>query len=76
MFDHVGIGAVLIDRDLEAEVVGYIVEAAKVKRKSLGKMQMALYGKEHTVTAQRYESFGESAFKLKINRPKGRTRHR
>jgi hypothetical protein len=76
MFGNVGIGAVLIDRDLEAEVVGYIVEAAKLERKSRGKMQMALCGKEYIVTAERYESFGESAFKLKINRPTGRTRDR
>jgi hypothetical protein len=74
MFGNVGIGAVLIDRDLEAEVVGHIVEAAQLERKSRGKMQMALCGKEYIVNAERYESFGESAFKLKINRPTGRTR--
>lgn len=68
MFGDTGFGAVLIDHELEGEVVGYIVEKAKLDKKPRGKMLMNLKGKQYTVFVKEYEHFGESAFEISLKR--------
>jgi hypothetical protein len=66
MFGNMGLGAVLIDQEFESEVVGYIVEKAKLDRRSQGKLQMNLKGKQYSILVKEYDHFGESAFEIKL----------
>jgi len=68
MFGNMGLGAVLIDQELESEVVGYIVDNAKLDKKPRGKMLMNLKGKQYTFLVKEYEHFGESAFEIFLKR--------
>jgi len=70
MFGHVGVGAVLIDRALEKAVVGYIVDHANLERKSRGSFKITLRTGEYAVNVREYDSFGESAFILEIQKPR------
>lgn len=65
-----GLGGTLIDREMEGKVISTIVELAKLHRKSRGKMQIKLRGKRHTIIVEEYQSFGESAFRMKLRKPK------
>ncbi len=47
-----------------------LVERAGLARKSKGKMQVTLLGKEFEIAVEEYDSFGESAFNLTIREPK------
>ena len=69
MFGHVGVGAVLIDRALEREVVGYIVDHANLTNKSRSPMKIDLRSGEHIIHVKQYDNFGESAFILEIQKP-------
>ena len=68
-----GIGSVVDDRMLAAGIIGLIVERAKLQNKSSGVIDWAYRGKSYKITVAEYESFGESAFKLLLQRP-GRKR--
>ncbi|HKZ77076.1 MAG TPA: hypothetical protein VJ124_02045 [Pyrinomonadaceae bacterium] len=68
-----GIGSVVDDRMLAAAIIGLIVERAKLQNKSRGVIDWAYRGKSYKITVVEYESFGESAFKLLLQRP-GRKR--
>lgn len=63
-----GLGATLIDRAMESKVISTIVELAKLHRKPHGKMQIELRGKPHTIIVEEYQSFGESAFRMKLRK--------
>jgi len=74
MFGNVGGGGVLVDRELEEEVVGCIVSQARLENKPRGKMKMQLRGVDHTIVVREYDSFGESAFELKIGEMASKSR--
>ena len=63
MSGNIGIGT-LIKPELEGEVISIIVKKAKLGKRPSGKMQMELNGEKHSIIVEEYESFGESAFKL------------
>jgi hypothetical protein len=63
MFGNMGIGT-LIKPELEGEVISIIVKKAKLGKRLSGKMQMELNGEKHSIIVEEYESFGETAFKL------------
>jgi hypothetical protein len=65
-----GIGSVMDDRLLAEELIGLIVERAKLQNKSRGVIDWAYRGKSYKITVAEYENFGESAFKLLLERPK------
>ncbi len=58
------------DRVLAEELIGLIVERAKLQNKSRGVIDWAYRGKSYKITVAGYENFGESAFKLLSERPK------
>ena len=76
MFGHVGVGAVLIDRALEKEVVGYIVDHANLANKLRGSMKIDLRSGEYTIHVKEYDSFGESAFILEIQKPRRKNKYK
>jgi cellobiose-specific phosphotransferase system component IIA len=68
MFGHAGVGDVLVNRELEREVIGLIVEEAHLQNSSRGSMGMILLGEPYTIIVEEYESFGESAFRLRLQK--------
>lgn len=70
MFAHTGIGELIGDRALASQVMACVVEKAKLRRRERGSMLVTLLGKEYTVSARQYENFGESAFELRLGKPK------
>jgi hypothetical protein len=67
-----GLGAGRIPQELQQDVIGELVEKARLARKSKGKMRVSLLGKEFEVIVQEYESFGEWAYNLTLNERKKR----
>ena len=63
MLGNIGIGA-LIKPELEGEVIRIIVKKAKLGKRTRGKMHIELSGERHSIIVEEYESFGEPAFKL------------
>jgi hypothetical protein len=73
VFHHagpVGLGAGRIAEDMQQAVIEELVNRAGLSRKSKGKMQVTLLGKEFEVGVEEYDSFGESAYNLTIREPK------
>jgi hypothetical protein len=74
MLGGTGIGAVLSDHVLASEVIGLIIDRAKLEYKSRGVMSWMLFGRQHNITAEEYDSFGESAFRLILQKPRQKRR--
>jgi hypothetical protein len=74
MFGSTGIGDVLSDRTLASEVIGLIINRAQLEDKSRGVMRWTLFGEQYAITVEEYESFGESAFRLKLGKPRQKRR--
>lgn len=70
MFGGRGIGYVLDDRELAGEIIGLIIDRARLANKSRGVMTWTLLGKPCTITVEEYDCFGESAFQLKFRKPR------
>src|SRR5438270_9603936 len=66
----VGLGAARIAEELQQAVIEELVERASLGRKSKGKMQVTLLGKEFEVVVEEFDSFGESAFNLSLKERK------
>ncbi|MBI5564838.1 MAG: hypothetical protein HY870_08085 [Chloroflexi bacterium] len=64
-----GIGGVVDDRQLAEELIGLIVERAKLQTESRGMIDWVYRGKSHKIIVSEYDNFGESAFKLLLERP-------
>ncbi len=65
---QMGLGAGSISEDLQQAVIGDIVKRAGLKRKTRGKMPVTLLGDEYEVVVEEYDSFGESAFDLRLKK--------
>src|SRR5262245_1662656 len=61
-----GLGAGRIADDLKQVVIEELVKRAGLSRKSRGKMQVSLLGKDYEAIVEKYDSFGESAFNLTL----------
>ena len=64
----VGYGATRIAKPLQLEVIAEIVKRAHIGRKHKGNMRLRLLGQEYTVAVEEYDSFGESAYTLTLNK--------
>lgn len=62
----VGLGAASIPQELQDAVIEEIVNRAGLSRKSKGKMQVSLLGKDYEAVVEEYDSFGESAFTVTL----------
>ena len=68
---NTGIADVFVDRDFDKELIGYIIEAAKLENKPKGSIVVELHGIEYTINVEEYNHFGESAFKLTFKKENG-----
>ncbi|GEM_PF-2594637 len=66
----VGLGADRIPEELQQAVIEEIVKRAGLARKSKGKMQVTLLGKDFEVAVEEYDSFGASAYNLTLKERK------
>ena len=69
-FGNAGIGASRIPQELQQDVIEELVKRAGLARKSNGKMQVSLLGKEYEAIVKEYDSFGESAFTITLKERK------
>jgi hypothetical protein len=65
-----GLGASRIRQELQQDVIAELVKRAGLSRKSRGKMQVRLLGKDYEAVVEEYDSFGESAFNLTVKERK------
>jgi len=70
VFGSTAIGDVIDDRVLASGIIGLIVDQAKLARKSRGVMNWTFFGRQYNITVEEYDSFGESAFRLRLGKPK------
>lgn len=63
-----GIGEILVGRDIEQNLIEYIIDTAKLENKTKGKIAIKLDGAGYTINVDEYDHFGESAFKLLIKK--------
>ena len=66
----VGLGASRISQELQQELVAELVKRAGLSRKSRGKIQVCLLGKDYEAVVEEYDSFGESAFTITLKERK------
>jgi hypothetical protein len=69
-----GVGAASIPKEFQDAVLREIVRRAKLTRQPTGTMPLALAGKEYEVFVKQYDSFGNSAFTLRLNKRRSRSR--
>ena len=65
-FGNVGLGASRIPQQLGQDVIAEVVKRAGLSRKSRGKIQVRLLGKDYEAVVEKWDSFGESAFNLTL----------
>ena len=63
-----GYGATRITKQVQLDVIAEIVKRAQLGRKHKGNMRLRLLGQEYSVAVEEYDSFGESAFTLKLKK--------
>ena len=68
-FADFGIGSVCVERSLEAEVIRLIVDKAGIEYKSRGTMKWKIRERELNIIVEKYDSFGESAYRLILKKP-------
>jgi hypothetical protein len=68
-----GLGAGRIPQEVQQDVIEELVQRAGLSRKSRGKMQVRLLGKEYEAVVDEYDSFGESAYNLTLKERKKKT---
>jgi hypothetical protein len=69
-FGNTALGASRIPQELEQDVIEELVKKAGLSRKSRGKMQVSLLGKDYEAVVEEYDSFGESAYNLTLKERK------
>jgi len=69
MFGHTGVGNILLDHKQGQYIIEFIIEKAKIDKNSCGKMHMDFHKGQHTIVVEEYENFGESAFRLILDKP-------
>jgi hypothetical protein len=69
-FGNTGLGAARIPKELQQKVIEEIVKKTGLSRKSKGKMQVQLLGKDYEAAVAEYDSFGESAFTITLKERK------
>jgi hypothetical protein len=63
-------GDVIGDRVLASGIIRLIIDRAKLARRSRGVMNWTLLGKQYNIMVEEYDSFGESAFRLTLGKPR------
>jgi hypothetical protein len=69
---NTGIGDVIADPAMVHRIIRLIVDMAKLDNKSKGIMVWTCLGEQYKIAVEVYGNFGESAFKLIMNKAKPR----
>lgn len=69
---NLGIGEVIADRASVKRIMGELIAQAQLEHKSRGMLKWAYGGRSYHIRVEEYESFGESAFRLILKKPKRR----
>ncbi len=64
VFGNTGVGDILVEQSLEAEVMTQIYEQAGLEEKSRGVLHWEWHGQNLEINVEEYESFGENAYTL------------
>ncbi len=72
VFGNTGIGDIFVEQSLEAEVMTLIYEQSGLEDKSYGVLHWKCHGKSLEFNVEEYESFGETAYKLKFPNKKSK----
>jgi hypothetical protein len=70
----IGVGKILRNRILEAELLELVVQRAGLEDRVKGKMLWTILGQDRAIAVEEYNSFGESCFRLKLAKPKRMSR--
>jgi hypothetical protein len=65
-----GIGTVLKSRALEEALIQLVVRRARLENRASGKLDWNVLGANRRITVEEYDSFGESCFRLRLDRAK------
>lgn len=63
---NMSVGGILVERRLEAAVMTLIHERAGLEKKPSGMMRWEFQGQDLKIRVDEYDSFGETAYKLKF----------
>ncbi|MFO7987502.1 MAG: hypothetical protein R6U38_16700 [Desulfatiglandaceae bacterium] len=63
---HRRVGGILVDRTLEAAVMRLIHQRAGLEKRLCGMMHWESQGQDLKIRVEEYDSFGETAYKLKF----------
>ena len=66
----VGLGAGRVPQEIQQDVIAELVKRAGLSRKSRGKMQVSLLGKDYEAILEKYETFGDSAYHITLKERK------
>ena len=69
----VGLSASRVSQELQQAVIEELVKRAGLSRKSKGKMQVSLLGKDCEAVVEEYDFFGDSAFTITLGERKKQT---
>ncbi|CAB1084370.1 hypothetical protein D1AOALGA4SA_11895 [Olavius algarvensis Delta 1 endosymbiont] len=64
VFGNTGVGDILVEQSLEAEVMTLICDQAGLEEKSCGVLHWECHGQNLDILVEEYENFGENAYKL------------
>ncbi len=64
VFGNTGVGDILVEQSLEAEVMTLIYEQAGLEEKSCGVLHWECHGQNLEINVEEHESFGETAYTL------------
>lgn len=65
-----GIGEIIDDRESVTVIINDLISRAKLEHKYRGRFKIAHQEREYELWAEQYESFGESAFRLRFGKVK------
>ena len=66
MSGYFGLGEVIEDKETIGEILGELIDRAKLENKSRGTFEWSYGGESYKIRVSEYENFGESAFRLKL----------
>lgn len=72
MCGNTGLGEVIDDRESIRAIISELITQAKLEHRSRGLFKHIHADMDYEIRAEQYESFGESAFRLSLRKPKQR----
>ncbi len=68
---NTGVGSIITDAVVAENIIDAIVTRARLRNKSSGTMSLRIAGQDREIQVEEWDSFGESAFRLRFCPSKG-----